>query len=239
MVSADGMDNALRQYNLYRWLANLPAVATDPMRNMQAQACALIQGANWRTMGLSHSPGMNFLCWTQIGADGSASSNISGGQGVSSVDSYMIDNGNETTFGHRRIVLSNALGPIGLGSTTSGSCMQNLRGTGRATNPWTAWPSPGFFPIQAIAQGRSSIDVTGWSLQSEDISLTGAQVTVTSGGMNRPVTVSQLTGTYGGARAIRIVPSGWTSQAGQTYSVSVTGVTPPIQYEVAVVSCAP
>ena len=74
---------------------------------------------------------------------------------MASVAGYMIDSGNETTFGHRRIILSNRLGPIGLGSTGQGgaSCMQNIGGTGNAGKTWVAWPPPGPFPMQAYGSG--------------------------------------------------------------------------------------
>jgi hypothetical protein len=238
-ISADGRANALRLFNLYRWLADLPAVQTEASRDAQAQACALMMDAEGE---LSHDPGEDWACYTEAGAQGASSSNISGGPGVSSVDAYMIDNGNETTHGHRRIVLSNQLGPIGLGSTGPGgaSCMQNLRGTGTATKTWMAWPSPGIIPLQAIRRNNnSSLDRTGWSVQSNTIDVTAATVTITAGGVNQPVTKSNLTGTYGGARyAIRIVPMGWTTMAGQTYTVSLAGTSTPISYTVQVVDCA-
>jgi hypothetical protein len=238
-ISADGRANALRQYNLYRWLADLPAVTTDATRDAQAQACALMQEANGT---LSHEPPMTWKCWSQVGADGSKSSNISGGPGVQSADAYMVDSGNLTTFGHRRWILSNTLGPIGLGSTATGSsCMQNLRGTGKAGKPWMAWPAPGIFPVQAITPGRSgrggSVDTTGWTIQSDGINLSGAMVTVTANGAAAPVTVSQLAANYGARYAIRIAPMGWTSTAGTTYAVSVTGIPTPISYEVQMVDC--
>jgi uncharacterized protein YkwD len=235
-ISADGRANALRQYNLYRWLADLPAVTTDPTRDGQAQACALMQEANG---SLSHSPPMSWKCWTQEGADGSASSNISGGPGVMSADLYMVDSGNETTFGHRRWILSNSLGPIGLGSTGTGSsCMQNLRGTGKANKPWMAWPPPGIFPVQAMAPSRGrSVDATGWTLQSDSINFSGAMVSVTASGSAATVSVSQLAQNYGARYAIRILPSGWTSKAGETYAVSITGTATPISYEVQMVDC--
>ena len=62
-------------------------------------------------------------------------------------------------------------------------------------------------------------------------------VTVTAGGQDRPVTVTQLLSGYGSSSAIRFNPNGWTTQAGTTYSVSVTGISTPIQYDVQVVSC--
>ncbi len=235
-ISADGRENALRLFNLYRWLADLPAVTTDATRNRQAQACALLMRANPGM--LSHNPPNTWRCWTQDGADGASSSNISSGPGVAAADGYMIDNGNETTIGHRRWILSNSLGPIGLGSTANGaSCMQNLRGTGRAGKPWMAWPPPGIVPLQALGGRRGTIDTTGWTVQSDGINLSSAAVSVTSGGAARAVTVTQLARNYGATYAFRFNPQGWQTTAGQTYSVSVTGIATPINYEVVVVDC--
>jgi hypothetical protein len=51
------------------------------------------------------------------------------------------------------------------------------------------------------------------------------------------VKVEQLTGTYGQATAIRIVPDGWKAAAGSTYSVNVTGPATPIAYEFQLIDC--
>jgi hypothetical protein len=237
-ISAEGRANALRLYNLYRWLGNMPSVVTDPTRDRQAQACALMQTANG---SLSHDPPTTWKCYTQEGKDGSASSNISSGPGVSSVDAYMIDNGNATTLGHRRWIMSNSLGPIGLGSAGKGgaSCMQNLNGTGKAGKAWIAWPPQGIVPIQAFggSGGRGSVDTTGWMVQSDSINLAGAEVAVTANGADAPVTVTALGSGYGSRYAFRFNPMGWTSKAGTTYAVSVSGIPTPISYEVQVVDC--
>jgi hypothetical protein len=50
--------------------------------------------------------------------------------------------------------------------------------------------------------------------------------------------VTQLGSGYGSRYAIRFNPMSWTTMAGQTYSVSVTGIMPPIMYDVQVVTCA-
>jgi uncharacterized protein YkwD len=236
-ISTDGRENALRFFNLIRWLADLPSVVTEDTRNQQAQACALMMTANKM---LSHMPPMDWKCYSDLGAKGASTSNISGGPGVSSVLDYMVDTGNETTFGHRRIILSNELGPIGLGSAGKGgsSCMQNIGGTGKATKAWMAWPPPGAFPFQAYADTyKRSLDATGWSIQSKSIDLSKAQVTVMSGGAAKPVKVEQLTGNYGNNKAIRIVPDGWKAAAGSTYAVSVSGTATPIAYEIQLVDC--
>lgn len=239
-ISADGRANALKLVNLYRWLADLPTVTTSDDRNAEAQACALLMEANGM---LSHDPPMDWKCWTQTGHDGASQSNISTGPGVGSIDGYMVDPGNEDTLGHRRWIMSNSLGPIGLGSTGAmgSSCMQNLTGTGKAGKAWQAWPPPGAFPLQAVKPGRfgDSLDATGWSIQSDKIKLDDTvTVSVTSGGSPLAVNVTVLPGGYGSSYALSIVPDGWQTTAGQTYSVSVSGASMPISYDVNVVDCS-
>jgi len=189
---------------------------------------------------LSHEPPMSWKCYSEVGAQGARTSNISSGPGVSSVLSYMVDDGNLTTFGHRRIILSNELGPIGLGSAgkDGSSCMQNIGGKGTANKAWMAWPPPGPFPMQAYVDAyKRSLDATGWSIQSKDIDLSKATVTVTSGGQNKAVKVEQLTGNYGQAKAIRVAPDGWKAEVGATYSVSVGGTATPIAYDFQLIDC--
>jgi hypothetical protein len=151
----------------------------------------------------------------------------------------MTDPGNPTTIGHRRWLLSNSLGPIGIGGSDRASCMWTLSGTGKAGKPWMAWPSPGVIPLAALMpQARGmTVDQTGWSIQSDSINLANAQVTVTSDGASLPVTVTQLDANFGARYAIRFNPMGWTTAAGKTYSVAVTGVTPAINYSVQIVAC--
>lgn len=234
-ISADGRANALKLVNLYRFIAGLPAVGTDAERDQKAQACALMMDANNE---LSHMPPMNWACYTANGAQAAGNSNISPTPGVEGVDLYMADPGNATTFGHRRWILSGSLGPIGLGSTSSHSCMWVIGGSGPGEPAaFTAWPSPGLFPIQAMTASYDSVDKTGWTIQSSSVDLSGAQVTVTDAGQNKPVKVTQLANYYGSTYAISVSPQGWTSQAGHTYAVSVAGVSQAISYQVQMVDC--
>jgi uncharacterized protein YkwD len=235
-TSADGRANALRVLNLYRWMVGLPEVTTDASRNSMAQACALMMHANGT---LSHSPPPDWACYSPDGATAAGNSNISGGPGVMSVDLYMVDSGNADTLGHRRWILANSTGPVGLGSTSQYSCMWVLGGSGGGANAWTAWPPPGPFPFEAVAPlGFASLDQTGWSLQSDGIDLSGAQVTITVDGDPRPVTVNVLLPGYGSASAISMVPNGWTAQIDTTYHVRVDGVAGgAIEYDVEIVGC--
>jgi hypothetical protein len=233
-ISADGRANALKLVNLYRFLAGLPAVTNDAGRDQAAQACALMMDAN---DDLSHSPPSSWTCYTQTGADAAGSSNIASTSGVTGVDLYMADPGNPTTIGHRRWILSNSLGPIGLGTTSDASCMYVIGGSGSAGKQWVAWPPPGVVPLGVFNASYQTLDETGWTVQSDSVDLAAAQVSVRDGGTDVPVSTTQLQGGYGSRDAIRFNPQGWTTQAGHTYSVTVSGVTPAIQYDVQVVAC--
>lgn len=230
--------NALRVLNLYRWLADLPEITSDPTKDKEAQACALLQRAN---NSLSHMPPADWTCYMDEGAKAAGRCNISSGPAVGSVDGYMIDPGNPTTIGHRRWILSNSIGPTGIGGTDRHSCLMTT-GNMRVNKAWQAWPAPGIIPVQALQQGFgqwvNTIDDTGWTVQSDTVNLSSAQVSVTSDdGMSLPVTVTQLSPGYGSRYAFRFNPMGWTTTPGTTYSINVTGGAQPIQYDVQVVDC--
>jgi hypothetical protein len=232
--------NALRLVNLQRFLAGQPEVVDDPARNQKAQACALLMHANGR---LSHTPPTGWQCYSAEGAEAAGKSNLGTSPGVTAVDMYMVDPGNPSTLGHRRWILSDKLGPVGLGSTDGYSCMWTLQGQGASARQWTAWPAPGPFPLQAFTPvpihwtAENSVNATGWSIQSEKVNLSGAQVTVTLAGVSLPVTVVQLSQHYGSTWALRFHPQGWSPQAGRTYKVEVGGISEPFSYEVQVVDC--
>jgi hypothetical protein len=229
-ITSVGRTNALRLVNLYRFLANLPAVGEDSSLDQNDQACALMMDAN---MMLSHMPTTNWECYTDTAAAAAASSTIATLPSVSAVALYMDDPGNASTLGHRRWILSNSLGPIGIGSTSGYSCMWVLGGSGDAGAAFTAWPTPGAFPYDALG----AVDETGWSIQSDTVDLSQASVSVRDGASRLNVQVTQLEGGYGSTYAIDFIPQGWSAQAGHSYSVSVSGVTPTISYTVDVVSC--
>ncbi|MEC7947951.1 MAG: CAP domain-containing protein [Myxococcota bacterium] len=227
--------NALRLVNLFRWLSGLPEVGTLPELNERAQDCALIMHAYGR---LTHYPAESFACYTESGAQAAAASNISPYAGVYSVDLYMSDPGNATTLGHRRWILSNGLGPIGLGSTSDFSCMLVIGGSGSDRTDWTAWPPPGIVPFELTHLGWATLDETGWSVQSDTISLRDAAVTITrDDGANLPVVVTELLPYYGSLSAISMVPSGWEAQAGRTYAVHIEAAGGVIDYTVELVDC--
>lgn len=233
-VLSPGRDNALRQVNLYRWMAGLPAVELSEAKNEAAQACALLMQAN-RT--IDHEVPTSWKCYEPVGAATAGLSNLATTPGVLAVDLYMTDN-DVPTLGHRRWILSNSLGPIGVGSTSGYSCLHVINGTGRAGARWTAWPPPGEVPVEAIHMGQGlDVDTAGWSIQSDTVSFAGATVRVLRGGEERAVTVSQAAQGYGSAYALRIVPKGWKTAVGETYQVEVTLAREVISYSFSVVQC--
>lgn len=227
--------NALKLINLYRFLADLPAVTTSSVRDTGAQSCALMMTANNAT---NFSPPSSWACYAADGATAASQSSMcSGTNAVRCVDLQMNDFGSTSSnsLGGRRWYLSNSLGPIGIGSTLSHSCQWVIGGTSNAGRAWVAWPPPGPVPLSAIA----SVDRTGWSVQGYSANVTNATVTVVDNGQQLPVTVSNLLAHYGSPSAIKFVPNGWVTQAGHTYEVTVAGggLTAPISYAVEVVSC--
>lgn len=238
-ISETSKDHALRLVNLYRWLVNLPPVTRDPAHDAKAQQCALMMAANGK---LSHTPPNTWKCWTEDGALAAKRSNISTAPGVTSVDRYVIDSGanNHDTLGHRRWILSNSLGPIGVGSTgTKASCLWVIGGNGTSKPSFTAWPPAGKVPLKAFAPyGKESIDQTGWSIQSDSLILTKAKIRVTDENDNElAVTQWQLGGGYGSKYAIAFTPTGWKTEGDRTYTVHVDGIGKPFSYNVEVLSC--
>jgi hypothetical protein len=235
-MTAEARQNAYRLHSLYRFLAGqMPVTMTDD-GNRLAQGCALLMTANGT---ISHMPPSTWKCYTAEAAKTAASSSVSTDGAVASVDGYMIDPGNPTTLGHRRWILSNMLSGVGFGSSGKFSCQyQPAKGAGAGAKAWVAWPPQGQVPLQALRGGfGTSVDQTGWSVQSDTINLSAAQVAITSDGMTLPVTVTQLGSGYGSNYAISFIPMGWTTAAGKTYHVAISGISTPIEYDAAVVNC--
>lgn len=234
----DARARALKLINLYRFLADLPPVSTSADRDTSAQDCSLMMTAN---NAISFTPPTSWACYTAAGASAAANSLMCyGTNAVGCVDMHVNTSGNATTLGGRRWLLSNSLGPIGIGSTSNFSCQRVIGGTSNAGKAWVAWPPPGPVPLAALnVPGNPSIDVAGWSVQGSSVNVNNATVTVTDNGQLLPVSVSNLLANYGSPSAIKFVPVGWAAQSGHTYAVTVSGgsLTTPISYTVDVVAC--
>lgn len=239
-VTRDALDDGLGRLNFFRWLVGLGPTTDSAADNDAAQKCALVSA--WNPAGASaHFPASTATCYTPEGASGAGSSNIAWGaaSAANAIDLWMIDFGNETTFGHRRWLLNPPLDPVGLGHYRGGnnygsaSCIRVFGGGGAGPRPaWLAFPPPGFVPEQ-LSQWH-------WTVHGS-IPLNGASATVTrlSDGANLPVMFNILSGFYGQAAA-SIVRDGWAPAAGETYHVTISGQggAGTIEYDVKPVGCS-
>ncbi len=232
-----GLENTLRQVNLFRWLAELPPVALDPDKNSAAQACALAMDAN---DDIEHDIPATWRCRTELAAQAAQLSNLATAAAVEAVDLYMDDEGIQN-LGHRRWILNNALGPIGVGSTRDFSCLHVIGGSGFAPNRWVAWPPPGYVPVEALHQdvgwGTYDIDRAGWSVQSDFIDVARASVSVTMDGQPVAVRTRPLGEGYGSDYAIAIFPVDFATRPGHVYRVTLELAREVIEYTFELVAC--
>jgi hypothetical protein len=186
---------------------------------------------------IDHSPPASWNCYTQSGAGTAGGSNLATAPTVGAVDLYMVDPGNPTTIGHRRWILGSWNSSIGVGSTSSYSCMVVGGQFGAPGPDWVAWPPPGVMPLQAMSPSWTTVDDTGWTIQSDSISFSNATVTVTHDGNVMPLDTAVLLPNYGSSSALRFTPDNWFSEEG-TYTVEITGTSTPISYDVEMVDCS-
>lgn len=237
-LSRDALDDALARLNFFRWFVGLSPTSDATSDNELAQACSVVSA--WNPAGpAAHTPPSSAQCYTADGATGAGSSNIAWGaaDAAAAIDLWMIDFGNETTFGHRRWLLNPPLSPVGIGhyrggNNTSASCIRIFGGSGSGPTPnWLAFPAPGFVPMQ-LAQWH-------WTVHG-NVPLNGTTATVVrqSDSMAMPIRFSVLSGSYGQAAAA-IIRDGWNPQPGETYRVTVTGTggAGTITYDVKPVTC--
>ncbi|MDP3153829.1 MAG: CAP domain-containing protein [Archangium sp.] len=238
-ISRNALDDALARLNFYRWLVGLGPTADDSGANSTGQACAVVSA--WNPAGpAAHFPQSSATCYTQAGAGGAGSSNIAWGarDATDAIDLWMIDFGNETTFGHRRWLLNPPLGPVGIGHYRGGnnygsaSCISVFGSSGSSVRPeFVAFPPPGFSPLE-LTQWH-------WTIHG-NIPLSGTTVSVTrtGDGVEMPTRLEILNGSYGQA-TVAVFRDGWNPVAGQTYHVRLvgTGGLGVVEYDVKPTSC--
>jgi len=231
---------ALDLTNAYRFLAGLAPVTVDETNATRAQACALLQHAN---RALSHDPPDDWACFTQDGRLGAGGSNIATADAWDAVHMFLVDDGanNADRLGHRRWILSPALERVGFGTTDAYACMWVVHPFELAEQAFVAWPPPGPVPAAVVHGARpqvaGSLDLVGWSIQSNRIDFSRATVHVTEDGKEVPVRIQVLGPNTGSRYALKIVPDGWRTAIGSTYAVHVDGVSEPIAYEFELVDC--
>ena len=220
--SPQAQSATLTAVNYYRDLAQLPRVTFDPTLSAKAQDMALMMYAQ---NDIRHDPPPTWACYTAAGRAGAESSNLYLGRtGADAVAGYMEDPGSFNNFvGHRRWILYPPQVTMGSGST-SGSNALYVQGAQAAPSPpppaWVPWPTPGYVPFQVEPTGR-------WSLSASNSTtdFSGARVSVTSGGVQVPVTVQPVMVGYGSPTLVwQLDPGYGLGRADRTYDVSVTNI---------------
>ncbi len=238
-LTRPAIDDALGRLNFHRWLAGLGPVHDEAGQNASAQACSVISA--WNPAGASaHFPPATATCYSPTGAGGAGSSNIAWGSAnaADAIDQWMIDWGNDTTFGHRRWFLYPFLDDVGIGFYRGGnnygsaSCSAVFGGGNPGPNPaWFSFPPAGFSP-ESIARWT-------WSVHGDiPQSMPTATVTRLSDNTALPVRVDVMQGGYGRLAAVTLVRMGWEPVAGQTYHVVLEGSSGPRrEWDVKPVAC--
>jgi hypothetical protein len=168
----EGLDDALRRVNHFRWLNGLTQVglSTDAALVQAQQECALMMSAN---RALSHGPPEDWACFSEGGASSAATSNLSLGRSTASasVNGFMVDGGsNNYAVGHRRWFLSERLATVAFGTLPrngeylGSTCAHVFDQSGEASErPFAAFPNPGPAPIEQLG---GNPDDTRWSVQA-------------------------------------------------------------------------
>jgi hypothetical protein len=178
--SADSLAKGAQAINFYRGLAGLDSVSLTDAQNTMAQTTALIMEANGT---LSHYPDARWSCYTALGAQGAATSNLHGGRepyyiGSASepIESYMDDDGgSNAAVGHRRWVLNPSTVTMGMGTTKSFNALTVMGAptdASRSSPTMIGFPGSGYFPQQLEPNGR-------WSISSDQgVDFSAAAVSV-------------------------------------------------------------
>lgn len=200
-TSAAFKEAILRRINYFRAMAGVPALeGLSAEYNSKAQAAALMMSAQ---NALSHSPGTNWACYTDAGAEGAGSSNLYlGVYGPSAISGYIQDPGSGNYFlGHRRWILYPQSRNLGTGDIppSAGRSPANALWVFDRANMWgprpdtreayVAWPPPGFVPYQVI--------YARWSFAYDEADLTGATVAMSKNGVPLAVSVNPVVNGYG------------------------------------------
>ena len=225
----------LRRLNAFRIMAGQHTVTTSPELNRKAQACSLLVAAH----GLDHRPPPDAPCYTEEGADAARASLLDRLPALAALPDYIHDPGahNYRTMSHRVWLLSNVLGPVGIGSTDQSACLWVHNGqVGSRRDPaWTSWPGAGPFPYDAVLS-----DDTGWTVQTSTYNLAYGVVRVHVDGAEQAIDYRQLEGGGGAQWSMAFQPVGWRPEPGTTYHIEVSDRRSEdilFEYEVELIDC--
>ena len=174
-------NSVLQRVNWYRMMAGLPSVVYNSANHAAAQAGALISAAQG---ALSHTPASSAKCFSQLGYTGTSSSNLAYGiSGISAIDAYIDDYGDNNAFvGHRRWILSPTLRAVSTGDIPRSKDLNrwpsnalyvfDTQSPVAARDGGVAWPPRGYVPVDTVAS-RWSYIYLGANFSNAQVSVTG------------------------------------------------------------------
>lgn len=250
-LSDETITQATGLLNFYRYVAGLDAVVIPSADyNAQAQAGALLMAVNHNLAheGQAQPDGMTSDLY-QLGSAGCARSNLAMGYDTlqSAIMGWMDDgdSSNGAHVGHRRWILNPTMGQTGFGAASvvsaAGAPLYSAmyafdRSNSFATQTMVAWPAQNT-PLELVES-----DVP-WSVSFDSpISEETVHVQVTSvtTGQTWDFSTEAADGAFSVSNAnygslsgcVIFQPTGIDISEGQSYDVTVTGVSTPVQYRV-------
>lgn len=230
-TTADYKAATLRRINWFRAMAGVPAsVQLDDTFNAKAQQAALMMAANNQ---LSHTPPASWACYSAVGAEAAAKSNLALGRaGADSVaEGYMRDSGaNNAAVGHRRWLLYPQTQRMGAGDA-DGSVKANALWVFDANiagprpsvrDDFVAWPPAGYVPHATL--------YPRWSFSYPQADFSAASVAMTEDGAPMATRLEAVSNGAGENTLVWFPGSyadgmNWARPAGDTvYRVTVSNV---------------
>jgi len=137
------------------------------------------------------------------------------------------------SLGHRRWILSNRLGRVGIGFAGRAQCLRVFDSSGRSDREWTSFPNPGPAPVETTgfvwSFNSHSIDTSSATVLMEKLTPTREEISVTTSYMGRGSGPPGAVAWRPSARAV----------AGETYRITIGGLSvSDVSYEVEVVDCS-
>lgn len=163
-VSNGQIWDAVNLTNAFRWLIGVAPIGYNATLDQNAHECATMMSAAWK---LNHHPPEDWPCYTKGGATAAAASNenLSMRSDTGNAIKAYIDDRNVASLGHRIWIFARHLKNISMGQVGNANCTTVIGNTDsqQASEIVVAYPSPGFFPKEAL--------YSRWSISLQDISL--------------------------------------------------------------------
>ncbi len=218
-VSQASHDAVIKRINYFRRMVGLNDNCTlDTTLFAQEQETALMMSANNQ---LSHAPPMTWLCYTSMGADGAASSNIALGYNSSNAISAFIrdDGSGNQDVGHRRWILHSKKNKFSYGSTSNAMALYVFSSFSNPSVPaFIAYPPNDYIP-QSLIPGRWSFGIPSANFSAATVTMTGPSGAVA-------LNVVSSTASYGD-KTIVWEPTGidLSNVNDVEYTITVSGIT--------------